>query len=153
MTDDTAAKIKRANLTADIGLGAADDLTRTLLDASTNVNHATQESIAYYTDAMSAAMETSLQTSRMLTEFGRSYADAVAFVAATMSEITRESLTCRDLSDVIALQRRGTDGLNKGFENLLRLCTSLYDTWSRSLEPLADRTTNMPSRMFRATAD
>ncbi len=150
MTDDTVRKTRRP---ADAGQSAAGDMTRTLRDVGANLNHVTQEAMACYSDAMGAAMESGLQTSRMLNEFGRSYADAIGFVAATMSEITRESLACRDISDVIALQRKGTDGLNKGYENFVRLCNGFYDTWSKSIEPLANRTADIPERMLDAMAD
>jgi len=125
----------------------------TIREASESANHIAGEYAAMCSDTLAATLQSGTQVAHMLTDVGRTYADACACTASTLAEIARESVTCRSPNDVVALQKKSMDGLNAIVEATSRVYGGLFAAWSKAMEPVVARMSDAPERLFRAAAD
>lgn len=139
--------------TGGMPLAAGDEVTETLRRSGESLDHITREGLRCYTDAMAAAMQSGMETSRMFADLGGSHMNAFVTSATVAADIARDSLLCRTPLDVAALQKRGFEAANAATESSIKLCQDLYGAWSKAFQPVIARVADVPERMFQAIAD
>ena len=125
----------------------------TMKEASESATHIATEYTSMCSDTLAATLQSSTQVAHMLSDVGRTYADACACCASTMPEIARESFTCRTPGDFVNLQKKSMDGLNAVVEASAKVYGGIFAAYSKAFEPVVARMTDAPERLFRAVAD
>lgn len=116
------------------------------------LDHIAQTCMSVCSDNLEAALESGSRTSHLAADMGRSYIDVCSAFAVEMSEIARESLTCRSPSDVMALQDKALDVLGTTFDASRKVYGDLFAGYNRALEPVFERAMGGPERMLQAIA-
>jgi len=148
MPDSVAGRTRTAK-TAD----ASDEITQTINRSGESLDHIARETLSCCADTLTAAMNSGSETSHMLSAVTHAYVDACTRSATAVMDLARDGAACRTPADVLALQKKGFEATNTMFEASTKLCSDLYDAWSKSMMPVLARATDVPERMFRAVAD
>ena len=125
----------------------------TVKEVSESANHIAGEYTSMCSDTFAAALQSSSQVAQMMSDIGRTYADACACCVSTMAEISRDSMACRNPADMVALQKKSMDGFHAMFEVSAKVYGGIFAAWSKAAEPLVARMSDAPERMFRSVAD
>jgi len=115
-------------------------------------NHLADESIACCQELLAAAIQSGMETSRLIREFGEPCLDTYNRGNAAL-EMISQALACRSPVDALALQLKGIEATQVAFAAYMKTFYAFCDSLSVATRPTIASATDVPERMFRAFAN